>query len=661
MADSLPFEELQQAVSQYNIGTFESEEPYDLIASIDDELTRSRLKRAMRNKAREIGFPLKDFDEMCKGRLADQKRSDTEKADKLRQEQRDRAIEDANADNSYLTGLVELLDNAAPNFGEYTCSSHGIFYLGMTSPVKVCSHPLFPTKRSVNIETGSELINVSYRIDNQWKTAKLIDRKIISQSKLIPALSEYGMDITSENAKEVVKYLADIDSLNRDIIPRSETVNRLGWISDRGFSPYIPGVTYDSGGNFKDIYSSVHEKGSFETWKRIAGKVIEDKRYIAARIVLAASVASVLLPWTCNQSFFVDHWSPESGIGKSVSSMLGASVWGYPRNGHFVRSMNMTAVGFEQTAAFCNNLPMFLDERETLKVDAETLIYNHCEGTGKGRGARNGGLREQTRWLNIAVTTGEHPLTISSKMGANNRVVSIESHGQVIPGDMTDFALTILDNYGFAGKMIVEELQNHRDQLHQITMAYKNFSAILASKVTSKQANYGAALLVGDWFLDMIVFGGTYRDNLLNTSDILPFLATPGMIDIHIKIRNWLISFVVKEDAHFIRSEDQTAPYGTYGRKQLDGSVLIIAEVLKEELMKRDWNYSSFMRWCYRRNYIKTNYSPSSRHWDIGATVCGQNAHVIHFLPIMFQDDETEQAEQMNMSQLFNSKGSSKE
>ena len=644
---SISFDEAQENVKQFDVASFETAGPYDLLVSLNDETSRSRLLHAMRKRAKEVGFSLREFDNLYKARLADQKKQ----AEREKLEQKEQEIQAVENGTLPKGGIAELFGGVVPDIGEYICSEKGIFRQGVFGLIKVCSHPIFPSKRYVNIETGSELIDISYRIDGQWKTAKLIDRKTISQSKLIASLSEYGMDITSENAKEVVKFLAEMDGLNRKLIPRCEIVNRLGWIPGRGFSPYIDGVSYDSGGKYRDIYSSVHEEGSFDEWKRAAGSIMESKKYIAARVVLAASVASVLLPWTSNQPFIVEHYSSESGTGKTLASKLGVSVWADPSDGRFMRPMNSTMVGFEQTAAFCNNLPMFLDERQSLResISPESLIYMLCEGSGKLRGTKDGGLREQTQWLNITIVNGEQPLSTSSKSGAINRVISIESQGPVIPGNMSDFADTIHNNYGFAGRKIIERLQHYQDQMQQIKDVYKAFSSDLMRSVTSKQANYGAALLVGDWFLDMIVFDGHYSSNLLNKNDLLPFLATPGMVDINAKIREWLRGFVVSEDQHFIHQgripQETDIRTRLFGRKDEDGSILILHQVLKEEVEHRNWDLGSFMRWCDERQLICTKYKPSSRHWDVGATIAGINCRVIHFLPIMFKDDESEQTE----------------
>ena len=86
-----------------------------------------------------------------------------------------------------------------------------------------------------------------------------------------------------------------------------------------------------------------------------------------ARIILAASFASVLLePLNC-LPFFVHLWGVDSGTGKTVALMVAASVWGDPAVGSYIKTFDGTVVGQEKTAAFLNNLPLCLDELQLAK------------------------------------------------------------------------------------------------------------------------------------------------------------------------------------------------------------------------------------------------------------------------------------------------------
>lgn len=651
--DSLKYEDIEEIVSQYQFKSFNSEEPYELLTEIPDEFTRQRVTTAMRTRARECGFKATDFDKMVKAALADKKKQDAQRAAEERKQKREDALNEAESNAEQLTGLSDRLGGNAPDFGKYIVTNTSIMYVDMFGALqKICSHPIFPTLRYVNIETGSELLNISYKLDGQWKELKLIDRKLISQAKSIVALSEYGLDITSENAKEIVNYLSTVDHLNRDIIPRRETVKHLGWVDGRGFSPYIDGVDYDSGGKFEDAFRAVHVKGSFEEWKRIAGQIMDDPQCLPARIVLAASVASPLLRWTAQQPFIVHLWSSESGTGKTIATMLAASVWADPELGKYVRSMNATKVANEQLAGFCNNMPMIMDELQTVQrnTDFDDIIYMLAEGTGKARGSKDGGLREQPHWMNTIITNGEQPISTNSRAGAVNRVISIEADGEIIPGGkqaMSEFADGLRANYGNAGIKIINRILKTKGHEEAIKNEYQKTVAAMIPFVTGKQANYGAAILVGDAMLNAIIFEGKYK--VLQPSDILPFLATPDMVDTNKKALEWLISFVGTNQTKFhVEGEERGAENKSelLGKITREGDVMIIKGALNKYLSLQGYVLPSFLKWCDQRHYLVTNHSRTNRHWEVHTHIDGLEVAtmpVIHFKASIFKaSDESD-------------------
>lgn len=633
--NAIDYQEILEMVNQFDKDSFMNNEPYQLLKDLPDDLTRERVRSALRDRAKQCGVSMKSFDLMAKTAMKEIKKAE------------DRPIENTDViiqNEGALEGLEKFL-NDRPDFGRYLCTNNGIYKVvgQLNIPIKICGHPVFPTKRYVNIETGSELLDVSYKLDGRWKTKKLIDRKTISQSRTIVALSEFGMGINSENAKDMVVYFSEMDNLNRDIIPRNETVNHLGWISEKGFSPYIKGVEYDSGGKFSEAFASVRSEGSFDVWKETAAKVMKDRQSLPARIMLAASFASIVLKWTCQQPFMVHLWSSESGTGKTISLMLAASVWANPELGLFMRSMNATKVANEQLAAFCNNLPLILDELQTIQknVDFDDIIYMLCEGTGKARGTKDGGLREQTRWLNTILTNGEQPISTNSRAGAVNRVISIHATEKIIPGDMSDFADTLRMNYGWAGKHLIDVLQGQEDFEKAIRTVYNIAMKQLIPYVTGKQANYGAALLVGDVLMNTYIFQ-EYGFKPLTPNDIIPYLATSEMVDTNEKIRSWLLGFISVNSAKFRRwDDDQAKVYGdVYGEIESDGSVKVIRSLLMREMKKEGWTPFSFMNWCKDREFLLTNYSQKNRHWHVQTKIKGTDTstEVFHFSPKIFED-----------------------
>lgn len=629
----LPTDEIEEVFRGYTKKDYLSEEePYQIILGIEDEFTRQRIMNIAMEDAKRKGVSGVTFKKMLKAM------TDRFKAVPVRQ------------DPAGLTGLERFIGSQRPNFGKYTVTNSGISFTNMKGiPTLVCSHPIFPTRRYINIETGAEMLDISFRRDGKWRTKTLISKQILSQARTITALAEFGISVTSETAKDMVAYLQEVDDLNRDIIPRTETVNHLGWIRGRGFSPYIPDVVYDSGGKYANAYESVHSCGSFEAWKETADQ-IRRSDCTATRLILAASVASVILQWTCNQPFIVHMWSSESGTGKTIALMLAASVWADPSGGRYVKSLNSTKVAFEQMASFCNNLPLCLDELQTIQkgTDFDDVVYMLCEGTGKARATRDLGIRDQTHWLNTIITNGEQPITVDSRAGAVNRVISLETSGFVIPGgkhNLPAVAESLRENYGFAGEMIVKALNDDPDLAKEISSQYQKYVSALIETATGKQANYGATLLAADWLYEKVI---AKDGNVLTVEKILPYLATPADVDTNRKVQEWLTDFVNIHDSSFWHENvsGEEIHGQIYGKKMKNGEIFIIQDVLKEKMKQNRRDFTAFMKWAKSKNLIRTWYTQSDRHWAITTQDPTSRSDdvgyfkAVCFLPKMFEKQE---------------------
>lgn len=395
--------------------------------------------------------------------------------------------------------------------GMYHCDDSGVRvdapgYIG--GEIVVCAHPIIPIKRMVNVDTGEVKIQLAYRRGTgfRWQYA-IFDKQTLSTARSITALSTYGIDVTSESAKELVKYLAYIENENYDLIPEEKLVERLGWVDDEGFSPYAKDIVYDNGGQFLDIFKSIKSEGSYEEWLKLA-RTIRSDLMIQPRIVLAASFASVLLKKIDALPFLVHVWGAGSGTGKTVSLCLAASVWAYPATGNYIRSLKSTDVGLEQLAFFTGNMPLCLDELQLIqnRKNFDEMIYWLCQGTGKTRGAKTGGLQAVRRWCNTIITTGEQPITTSnSRAGAVNRTIEIECLDKLFP-DPRAVYVTLAHNYGFAGKDFVEKLQNDPDAIKLLKETQARFQEELDGVATDKQVLAASMILTADFMADKYIF-----------------------------------------------------------------------------------------------------------------------------------------------------------
>lgn len=394
------------------------------------------------------------------------------------------------------------------NTGEWTADESGVWRYGGSggNTVVACSHPIMPIQRLRGVDTGLIKIRLAFRRGyaqkKYWNEVVVDARDISSANKIVDRLSSVGVSVTSgERANALVDYLRDILDLNQDVIPEVKSVSRMGW-NEEGFSPYVSGVVFDSADSFRGIYNAISQVGSYDEWKKEA---LDARSYsITSRIVLAASFASVLVePLGC-LPFFVHLWGMDSGTGKTVSQMLGASVWANPAVGQsFFQTFRGTTVGFEMMAGFLHSLPLFLDDLQLAKDKHGNVIFNVYDlasGTGKLRSNKALGLSYTPTWSNCFITSGETPLVGENDgAGAVNRVIEIEcraSEKTIRDGHKTANALK--QNYGWAGMEFVARFMEPGQKERAAALYDDFFKSCTENDTTEKQAMAAAVVLTAD-------------------------------------------------------------------------------------------------------------------------------------------------------------------
>ena len=488
--------------------------------------------------------------------------------------------------------------------GDYDCYDDGVSYqnsIGGTTIV--CPHPITVSKRLVNIETGEIKLEVAYRRGRGWRKG-IFDKATLSTARNITALSTCGISVTSESAKELVRYLAYVEDANYDDLPEVQTVSRLGWVEGYGFSPYVEGLLYDSAGLYGDAFSAVHAHGSFEKWLEVA-KAVRAGESVPCRIILAASVASPLVAKTGALPFILHLWGSVSGIGKSVALILAASVWAYPEIGSYVKTTKSTNVGYEQMAAFCGNLPLCMDELQMIqgKKEFDELIYSLCEGVSKTRGAKAGGVQQVQRWRNAIITTGEQPITTAnSKAGAVNRVIEVECTEKLFP-DPREAYQTLVENYGHAGKRFVEALSASDDAMDVMRELQAEYYEQLKGKATDKQILTASLILAADAMAEMLIFDDGQR---LTADDILPYLTTQREADTNRRAYEWLCDWIASNPGRFTASESGQYNGECWGCIEGDGEkACIIKSVFDRAMTDAGFNPASFLSWANKTQLIE--------------------------------------------------------
>ena len=487
--------------------------------------------------------------------------------------------------------------------GGWTASDTGIYGTDkMGFEVVACYHPIMPVQRLVNVDTREHKVMLAYRLSRRWDTV-IVDRNVISDSRSIIGLSRYGIMVNSETGKALVRYLADVEQLNYDLIPEVPSVGRLGWIEGYGFSPYEEELVFDGEETYRTRFESIQEHGSREAWLDCVRAVRSGKTpgNVVARIVLAASFASVLVgPCHC-LPFFVHLWGG-SETGKSLSLVLAASVWANPEIGVYIQTFNATEVGKELGAAFCNSLPLIIDELQLVKdnrKDFDRMIYQLSEGVGRARGRKQGGLQKTPTWRNCVITTGEFPIiSANSGEGAVNRTIEVDCHDTKLFDEPKKTATSLYANYGFAGREFVEHMMED-GVLERVQKLQEGLQEALKTGDTMDKQTASAALILA---ADRLAEEWIFQDSvLLQPDDIRPYLVSKETVNQNARALQYLYDFININQGRFSMDADKQ---GEVWGDLDDDYAYIIRSKFDQILSDEGYNASAFLGWAKNNNLI---------------------------------------------------------
>lgn len=480
-----------------------------------DEVQRERLNQLLADRARELSVKTR-YDKLYIAHKAEHKK--TRKAELV-------TIQSNIGEN-----VTNYSTDQYPDFrcGTWICDDNGVRFTGPFGVVWACPHPIILSRRLINLETRDEKAVIAFFRDGSWKERIFDKATILSASKTVPAMANCGILVTSESAKYLVKYLCDIESMNADIIPIQYSTSKMGWNDE--YSEFMPfthkNVTFDSEMQFTQIYNSIRSHGNRDAHIQLLREVRKRDR-VEPMFCIAASLASVLVK-PCGVLPFILHLFGDAGKGKTVATMIAASIWGDPNEDGYLTEPNSTAAGFEAYLDFLNNMPFICDDmsriRRTLSSrdagDFSEFIYFLCGMSGKKRSNVHLGVNKPKTWRNCSITNGERPITREvSNGGELLRVIELKTKSGIIFDDGAggkNTADNVRENYGFFGREFIEIIRDIGfDEVRRIHEAFTNALYALDSenKKEGKQILPMALLLTADKiFTDYIMHDDVYLD-----------------------------------------------------------------------------------------------------------------------------------------------------
>ncbi|MDE6260366.1 MAG: DUF927 domain-containing protein [Oscillospiraceae bacterium] len=454
-----------------------------------------------------------------------------------------------------------------------------------------CRTPILLTKRIRSLDSGEEKIEIAFRRDGRWSTS-VWPRSTVFSSRSVLALSELGCTVTSENAKQVVKFLGALEGENLDKIPSVQATGVLGWKPDGKFMPgFDSGLVLDCDPTMQAVAGAYRQSGTLSGWLDAMRPHRERNKF---RFILAASFAAPLLKITRQRNFFVYNWGGSRG-GKTAAVYAGLSAWGDPEK--LVVSFNTTAVGLERRAGLCCDLPMGIDERQQAGDKQgllEQLVYMLANGTGKVRGAKGGGLQSVYQWRTVALSTGEEPLTVeTSKGGVSTR--ALEIYGPPFDDEASASAMYghVAQHYGHAGSAFIKRLVGL--DAEDVCRAFEEMRDYVQGLSDGKNGAHTAAVALvalADAMIDTWLFEGQEGTSIAPESwarakamaaDILNQQQSSGSGDVNENAVQYIVDWVLANKAFFNPQTIGTS----YGMMGGEGEVAYIFPSILNDALKR--------------------------------------------------------------------------
>ena len=588
-------------LKEYDASSILEDEVFETIFDEQDQIMQARMILSLIDRAKELGVKTK-FEEILKAYKRAIRSTEAEERSRKRGEQSLANYTNFSSDGKY--------DNMF--CGPWIATDNGVYAQNFMSPndIVACYHPILPISRLKNMETNEEQIVLAYKRNGRWNEIK-VPKDIISSANKIISLSKYGISVTSENAKHLVRYLSDVENMNDDYIDIQTSTSKLGWHSN-DFIPYDSDIIFDGDTRFRSLFEAIHEKGSEDAWLEHVLEIRKSGR-IEAKFMLAASFASVLVGILGTLPFFVDLWGETEG-GKSVSLMLACSVWANPDESQYIGDFKTTDVALEAKADMLNNLPMMLDDTSKtssrIRDNFEGVVYDLCSGKGKSRSNKELGINRENRWKNCILTNGERPLqSYVSQGGAINRILEVECGANVYE-DPQNTANTLKRNYGFAGKRFIEIIKTMgTDSIKEI---YQDFcKQLFDTDKMQKQSMSLAVVLTADKIATEYIF----KDKCyISLDEAKETLVDRNALSDNERCYQYLLDKVAMNSVRF----DGTSGIERWGT--IENSVAYFYPLAFEELCKAEGvSKKSFLSWADRKNLILTEGGRTTKQKKIGS------------------------------------------
>lgn len=414
----------------------------------------------------------------------------------------------------------------------WTLTPSGISRVGQSVSILIPA-PVIVATRLHDVAEGTEAMRLAWTRDGHWKRHD-VERAVAANGRSIVDLAGRGLPVTSNNAKDLVQYLADFEAENLSVLPISQVSRQMGWQGHGGVDGFLWGhtlitaatpvhgeplaATPDGAGQGaitfhgaddgdEQLAGGFRASGTFEGWRQA---VAIAAHYPRIRLAIFAALAPPVLALLDSPNFGLDY-AGETSRGKTTTLRVAASAWGSPDErspAAALSTWDATRVWIERASAVLNNLPLILDDTKRAKKrqDVAQTLYDVASGRGRGRGSPRGMARAGT-WTTVLISSGEAPATgFTEDGGTRARVLTLwgSPFGQADAATaqvVHQLNLGVRAHHGHAGPRLVGHLIENRAQWDACRQQYhdalEHYTALAgANPVAARMAAHFAALVV---------------------------------------------------------------------------------------------------------------------------------------------------------------------
>lgn len=491
---------------------------------------------------------------------------------------------------------------------------------------------MYIKKIYTDIDSNEQNIEIEYLVDTkkyEYKTV-IVPKSIIASSTNILKLSNYGINVTTTNAKKLVDYFSDFENSNSKYIENIYSTKKMGW-HNKDFVPYSDKIKVISGGELQNISESYTTKGNRDLWYETMNAFRNTNKVF--RFMMATAFTAPILNIFQVRSFLVHFWE-DSRSGKTASMKCVLSSFG--NSEYLMRSFNSTANALEAIASLHNDLLFAIDERQMAKSDEflNGLIYILGNGKGKDRMKADGTMHEKREFRTLAISTGEEKMTNDrSFAGVISRILEIKGKPFDKEEDASRMYSFTRENYGFAGKEMIEYLQtNYNEFTDKYIDIYKDKRAKYIKQnpnSISSHIEYIALIETVDEFISEVFF----KTEKTTFDEFIVSSSAKKDEDGNEKPFERFSQFYVSNISKYAVIENKKTTYypanGCIGKiQQEDNNVIVYTFVssIKDYLEKSNVSYNKALQYMQKNNLIKSDGEGKS---SVLAKVNGVNVRCI--------------------------------